>query len=68
MGSLNQTLGSTQVSSVTVLAVQASLSDANLSRHNSLMAKSQLWKYNVYPLIFAVKTKLKHYDLVMHLY
>lgn len=55
MGSLNLLLGSTQVSNITTRAVQASLSDANLSRHNSLMAKAQLLKYDVYHLIFAVE-------------
>lgn len=56
MKSLNQTLGSTQVGNITDLAVQASLSVANLSRHKSLMAKAQSLKYDVYPLIFTVKT------------
>lgn len=47
MGSLNLSLGSTQVSNITNLAVQASISDANLSRHKSLMAKAQVLKYDV---------------------
>lgn len=55
MESLNRTHGSTQVSKITDLPVQASLSDANLSRHKSLMAKAQLVKYDVYPLTFAIK-------------